>query len=79
MIVTIAVFTPPELVAVTVYDVDDDITVGVPEISPVDTSMANPFGKLGDIAQEITTPPALVGVAVGDIGESLVKVKDEGE
>ena len=54
---------PPELVAVIVYVVDGESTVGVPEISPVAVSKARPVGKSGEIDQESTAPPAAVGVS----------------
>ena len=79
VIVIVLVVEPPVLAAVTVYDVDDDITVGVPDISPVEGSIEIPVGKVGEIAQDITVPPVFAGVAVGDITESLVNMNDEGE
>ena len=41
--------------------------------------MSSPVGKTGDIVQDKTIPPVLVGVAVGDIGECLVKMNGDGE
>jgi len=79
VIVIVLVAEPPVLAAVTVYDVDDDITEGVPDISPVEGSIEIPVGKVGEIAQDITVPPVFAGVAVGDITESLVNMNDEGE
>ena len=49
VITTSKVVEPPELVAVTVYDAVLEITVGVPEILPVEVLKASPVGKLGVI------------------------------
>ena len=68
---------PPVLVAVTVYVADAVISVGVPEIAPVEVEKARPAGTAGEIAQEITVPPFEVGVAVV-IAESLVSVNELG-
>ena len=69
----VVVALPPELLAYTVYVVDGDTTVGVPEISPVDVSNDKPFGRSGVISQDVTVPPRTVGVSAV-ITESLVKV-----
>ena len=79
VIVTLAVTEPPEFEAETVYTVSGETTVEVPEISPVAESMFNPFGSAGDIAQDVTAPPLVVGLAVGDIATSLVRVNIDGE
>ena len=48
--------------AVTVYTVDGETTVGVPLISPVAESIANPVGRTGEIVHELTAPPLTEGV-----------------
>ena len=63
VISTVVVALPPVFVAVTVYVVIADRTVGVPLISPVAESMVRPAGKDGLIAHETTVPPLDVGVA----------------
>ena len=60
----VAVALPPVLVAVTVYEVEDEVAVGVPEIAPVDVEKERPAGSVGEIDQEVTVPPLEVGVAV---------------
>ena len=45
---TVAVSVPPVLVAVIVYDAEEVIAVGVPEIVPVEVSRDNPAGSVGD-------------------------------
>ena len=54
---------PPVFVAVIVYVVSGERTVGVPEISPVAVSKARPVGRSGEIDHESTAPPAAVGVS----------------
>ena len=49
---------PPVLVAAIVYVVDCVITVGVPEIVPVEVENVRPVGSCGVIDQEITVPPS---------------------
>ena len=46
--VTVAVSVPPVLVAVIVYDEEEVIAVGVPEIAPVEVSRDKPAGSDGD-------------------------------
>ena len=60
-------------VAVTVYDVVEETTVGVPEISPVDVLKVRPVGRTGVIDHDSTAPPLTLGVS-GVIAESLVNV-----
>ena len=72
-IVIVVVALPPVLLAVTVYDVEEEIAVGVPEISPVEVEKERPAGTAGEIDQDVTAPPLEVGVAVV-IAESFVKV-----
>ena len=48
--VTVAVSVPPVLVAVIVYDAEEVIAVGVPEIAPVEVSRDKPEGSDGDTA-----------------------------
>jgi hypothetical protein len=76
-IVTVAVALPPELLAVTVYVVAEDTTVGVPDISPVEVSKLRPAGRGSEIDHKVTVPPLDVGVAVL-ISESLVNDKKLG-
>ena len=59
-----AVALPPVFVAVTVYVVEDEIPVGVPEISPVEVEKVSPAGRDGVIDHEVTVPPLADGVAV---------------
>jgi len=47
-----------------VYVVELLLTVGVPEIAPVDVSKERPFGSDGSTDQESTAPPLDVVVAV---------------
>ena len=54
---------PPVLVAVIVYAVSGESTVGVPEISPVAGSKTRPIGRSGEIDHESTAPPAALGVS----------------
>ena len=72
-IVIIVVALPPVLLAVTVYDVEDDTAVGVPEISPVEVEKDRPAGTDGEIDQDVTAPPLEAGVAVV-MAASFVKV-----
>ena len=70
---------PPAFVAVIVYEVRGETTVGVPEISPVEVENDRPIGRLvGEIDQEVTVPPLDVGVAVV-IATSFVRVNELGE
>ena len=71
--VTVVVALPPVLVAVTVYAAEDVITVGVPEISPVEVSKMRPVGRLGETCQVTTSPPLEVGVDAV-MAMSLVRV-----
>ena len=59
----VAVALPPVLLAVTVYEVEDDVTVGVPEMAPVVVENERPDGSDGEIAHEVV-PPLDVGVTV---------------
>ena len=72
----VVVALPPVLVAVIVYVVSEEITVGVPLITP-DESMLMPFGRAGEIDHDTTGPPLIVGDAA-DIGESLVSTSELG-
>ena len=60
----VVVALPPVLVAVTVYDVEDEVADGVPEIAPVEVENERPDGSDGVIDHEVTVPPLEVGVAV---------------
>jgi len=59
-----AVALPPVLFAYTVYEVEEDRAVGVPEISPLEVEKVSPAGSVGMIAQEVTAPPETDGAAV---------------
>ena len=59
-----AVALPPVLLAYTVYVVEEDRAVGVPEISPLEVEKDSPAGSVGVIAHEVTVPPNADGVAV---------------
>ena len=41
-----------------------DTAVGVPLISPFDVLNDSPAGRLGEIDQEVTVPPLMLGLAV---------------
>ena len=60
----VAVALPPVLVAVTVYEVEVEVTVGVPEMAPVVVENERPEGNDGEIDHEETGPPLEVGMAV---------------
>ena len=64
MMEIVAVALPPVLLAVTVYEVEDDVTVGVPEMAPVVVENERPEGNDGEIDHEVTVPPLDVGVTV---------------
>ena len=64
MMEIVAVALPPVVLAVTVYEVDDDVTVGVPEMAPVVVENERPEGNDGEIDHEVTVPPLDVGVTV---------------
>ena len=64
VMVTDAVALPPVLLAYTVYVVEEDRAVGVPEISPFEVEKVRPAGSVGVIAHEVTVPPNADGVAV---------------
>ena len=55
------------------YVADDEIAVGVPDISPVEVLNVNPAGSCGAIDQNVAAPPLAVGV-VGVIAVPLVKM-----
>ena len=76
-IVIIVEALPPVLLAVTVNAVEDVITVGVPEIAPVEADNESPVGRDGEIDQVVTVPPMYVGVAVC-ISDPLDKDKELG-
>jgi len=64
VMVTVAVELPPVLLAVTVYCVEEETAVGVPEIAPVEEENRRPAGSVGEIDHEVTVPPPALGVAV---------------
>ena len=78
VMVTMAVALPPVLVAVTVYDVEDEMAVGVPLMAPVDVSKERPAGSVPEIDHDVTVPPLEVGVAA-DMVTSFVKESELGE
>ena len=55
---------PPVLLAYTVYVVEEDRAVGVPEISPLEVEKVRPVGSVGVIDHAVTVPPNADGVAV---------------
>lgn len=65
------------MLAVTVYVPNGVTAVGVPLISPVVVFNVKPAGRVGEIDQEVTSPPLAVGVIVGII-ESFCKVNELG-
>jgi len=75
--VTMAVALPPVLLAVTVYEVDELVVVGVPLIAPVEVEKERPVGSVGEIDHEVTAPPLEVGVTV-DMVVSLVNENELG-
>ena len=72
-----AVALPPVLLAVTVYEVDELVVVGVPLIAPVEVEKERPVGSVGEMDQEVTAPPLEVGVTV-DMVVSLVNENELG-
>lgn len=82
--VTMAVALPPVLLAVTVYDVDELVVVGVPEIAPVEVENESPAGSVAEMDHEVTAPPLVVGVTVVivvsfvNVNELGVYVMDDG-
>ena len=73
--VKVAVPVPPALVAVTVYDADEDTADGVPPTAPVALLNVNPAGSAGEIDHEATGPPLEVGETVL-IGTPLTSVNE---
>ena len=62
--VTEAVVLPPVLPAVTVYEAEVVMAVGVPLMAPVDESSERPDGSDGETVQDVTGPPLTDGVTV---------------
>ena len=62
--VTEAVVLPPVLPAVTVYEDEVVMAVGVPLMAPVDESSERPDGSDGETDQDVTGPPLTDGVTV---------------
>ena len=58
------VLVPALFVAVTVYIVATEATVGVPVMSPVDVSKSKPPGRAGEMAYDVAVPPDVVGELV---------------
>ena len=75
--VTLAVSLPPVLLAVIVYEADDVMAVGVPEISPVEESRERPAGSDGETDHVVMVPPLAVGVTAV-IALSFVNVNEFG-
>ena len=57
---------------------DEDTSVGVPQIVPLLVSKVRPAGSDGEIDHEVTEPPVLVTVAVV-IAVPFVNVNELGE
>ena len=68
----VAVVDPPELVAVIVYEVVPEMTVGVPERTHA-LERLRPAGSAGLAAHEVIVPPEEVGVCA-EIAALRVKV-----
>ena len=75
--VTMAVALPPVLLAVTVYDVEEEMAVGVPLMAPVEVSKERPVGSVAEIDHEVTAPPLEVGV-MADMVTSFVNESELG-
>ena len=75
--VIVVVPLPPLLVAVTVYVVKEETTLGVPLISPVELSNVRPAGRTGLIDQLSTGSPFAVGVTA-PIEVPFVRVNEPG-
>ena len=75
--VTDAVVLPPVLVAVTVYEAEVVMAVGVPLMAPVEESSESPAGKEGETDQDVMVPPLAVGVTVV-MAVPLVRVNEFG-
>ena len=56
---------PAVFVAVTVYVVAPDATVGVPVTAPVVALKLKPLGRLGEIVQDDASPAVFVGTRDG--------------
>ena len=75
--VTDAVVLPPVLVAVTVYEAEVVMALGVPLMAPVEESSESPAGKEGETDQDVMVPPLAVGVTVV-MAVPLVRVNEFG-
>jgi hypothetical protein len=75
--VRVAVSLPPVLLAVMVYEADDVMAVGVPEISPVEESRERPAGSDGETDHDVIVPPLALGVTAV-IALSFVSVNEFG-
>ena len=67
---TLAVLDPAELVAVIVYEVDESVEVGVPEITQVELLIEAHAGRAGEAAQVVTDAPLILKVE----GATLIKL-----
>lgn len=56
---------------------NEDTTVGVPLMTPVEALKERPVGSEGEIDHEVTVPPLDDGVSV-DMAEPLVRVSELG-
>ena len=65
------------MVARIVYAALEEITVGVPEMAPVDVSRDKPAGSVGETDHDTTVPPVEVGVTAV-IAESFASVNEFG-
>ena len=75
--VTEAVVLPPVLEAVTVYEAELVMALGVPLMAPVEESSERPAGSEGDTDHDVMAPPLTVGVTVV-MAVPLVKVNEFG-
>ena len=73
----VAVSEPPLFVAVMVYVAEEEVTVGVPEITPVELSMLNPDGSDGEMLQ-VALSPEFEGV-MDEIATSSLNVNGDPE
>ena len=62
--VIVVVAEPEELVAVTVYTLEEDVAVVVPLITPVEVLNARPEGRGELMLQDVAASPVFVGVSV---------------
>ena len=75
--VKVSADVPPELVAVTVYEVAGWVAVGVPLTRPVDALNDNPDGRAGEMEYDRAGPPEFEIVYSDDTGVPTIAVPDE--